>query len=85
MKSQNAITVALSGKHRYMILDALAKRVDTLRYRLEQKPGRKDLERIKTEMAELQELIGDDVKVHVNNTERLGQEMALLLAWPSNS
>lgn len=85
MKSQNAATIALSGKQRYMLLDALSKRVDTLGYRIQQNPSRKDLERIKAEMAELQELLADDVKIHEQNAERLGQPTALLLAWPSNS
>lgn len=84
MKTQHPITVALSGQGRYFILEALQKRLDYLDYRLEHKtPGRRDLVAIRGELQQFLDMLSDDAKVHINNAERLGQEMAMLLAWPT--
>ena len=85
MKRQRSAVVALSGLDRYLLLDALDKRIDTLQLRARERETnggrpRPDLDRLAENFTALKERLSSDTAVHMTNVTVLGPSTAALVA-----
>lgn len=85
MKRQRSAVAALSGLDRYLLLDALDKRISVLQIKARERakngqPPRPDLDRLTENFTALKERLADDQAVHAINVTVLGTELAAKVA-----
>jgi hypothetical protein len=85
MKRQRSAVAALSGLDRYLIIDALERRIGVLQIKARerarnQEPFRADLDRLEQSLQALKDRLSDDVALHLVNLQYLGPELAAQLA-----